>query len=119
MANNQDNRNTAEQERYNGWTNYETWAVSLWIDNHQATYDYWLRETIRQYNEAEDDEMVRRGLWTADQAARYNLARQLKDEIINAAPDLGATLYSDLLTAAFNKVNWTEIAESRLESFSD
>lgn len=23
---------------YNGWTNYQTWNVPLWIDNEEATY---------------------------------------------------------------------------------
>ena len=25
-------------KRYNGWTNYETWLVSLWADNDEASY---------------------------------------------------------------------------------
>ena len=24
---------------YNGWANYETWNVALWIDNEQGTYE--------------------------------------------------------------------------------
>ena len=23
---------------YNGWKNYETWNVKLWLDNEQGTY---------------------------------------------------------------------------------
>jgi hypothetical protein len=26
-------------EEYNGWKNYETWNVSLWINNEQAIYE--------------------------------------------------------------------------------
>ena len=26
------------EKTYNGWTNYETWAVGLWIDNEQGSY---------------------------------------------------------------------------------
>lgn len=119
MANNQGNTNTANKDRYNGWTNYETWAVSLWIDNDQATYHYWREETARHAREADSDEMVAKGLWTNREAARHNLARQLKDEISDAAPDLDASLYSDLLRAALDEVNWTEIAENLLTDFTE
>lgn len=30
-----------ETKGYNGWTNYETWCVSLWLDNDSGSYDHW------------------------------------------------------------------------------
>jgi len=27
-------------ETYNGWTNYQTWAVKLWMDNDEGAYRY-------------------------------------------------------------------------------
>ena len=34
---------------YNGWTNYETWNVALWIDNEECLYD--LSRRCGDYNE--------------------------------------------------------------------
>ena len=28
----------APDTTYNGWTNYETWNVALWVDNDEASY---------------------------------------------------------------------------------
>ena len=40
-----------EERKYNGWTNYETWATALWLDNERESYDYW-REQAREHRKA-------------------------------------------------------------------
>ena len=98
-----------EAEKYNGWTNYETWAVSLWIDNEESSYRYWLGEAARYQQDIEDKLDVVRVL-----------AAQLTQEISDNAPTDAPNVYSDLLTAALSIVNWAEIAESWLsEELSD
>ena len=27
---------------YNGWKNFETWVVNLWLTNEQYPYEYWM-----------------------------------------------------------------------------
>jgi hypothetical protein len=80
---------------YNGWTNYETWNVKLWLDNDGTTPD---------------------SSWPRD---IYGLSEYLKDMIWEQAPDLGASMFSDLLTAALQEVEWREIAEAYLEEMKD
>jgi len=43
----------------------------------------------------------------------------LKEEITDAAPDLGASVYSDLLQAAMDSVDWQEIADNLIESLDE
>ena len=95
---------TADEQGYNGWKNYETWAVALWIDNEQGSYDY-----ARELTRTTQGQM--NPLWSI----AGDLANGLKDWIEQEMPNLGGTLWADLLNAAFDEVDWLEIAENYLE----
>lgn len=95
---------------YNGWSNYETWAAALWLDNEANSFRYW-REAARQHQrEAPNNEEVKKGIWTAKEAARFNLADQLKEEFESGNPLTVPSVYTDLLGAALSEVDWNEIA---------
>ncbi len=112
---------TTADARYNGWTNYETWNIKLWIDN-----DQWLQEqSIEMAERAKADAPEHHNvpeIWTADEAARFTLADALKDWVTDPdngmVPDLGATMAADLLGAALSEVDWSEIAQSLLDDIS-
>ena len=104
---------------YQGWPNYETWAVKLWLDNEQPTQEYWFEQAREAKRQAPAADLVARGITTAEKAARYNLATQLKDELEEEAPDLGASMYTDLLGAALGRVDWYAIADALLEDLDE
>jgi hypothetical protein len=95
--------------RYNGWTNYETWNVKLWMDNDEGSYRYWNEVAQECYDDAEEGKT-----FTREEVACGNLSTRLKEEFEEAMPDLGASCWMDLLTAALSEVDWREIAESLL-----
>lgn len=103
---------------YNGWTNYETWVVNLWLDNEPGTHDYWLRVASYIYrHEAKEQnhfsKMEDAVSILADKLK--NDHEEAKDEILSSA-NLSASLWADLLGAALSEPNWHEIAESLLEN---
>lgn len=91
------------QEGYQGWANYPTWAVALWIDNNQGDYE----QAISIAQDWVDDE---------PDLATMRVADELEGWIEEAQPDLGATLYGDLLGWAIEMVDWRELAEHYLEA---
>ena len=97
------------EKRYNGWTNYETWAVKLWMDNDEGSYHYWQDVTRQTWKDAEATQYADRST-----IARMALADTLKNEHEEALPKLQG-FASDLLTAALGDVDWYEIANSLLE----
>ena len=40
---------------YNGWSNYETWNVALWLDNDEGSYNYWQDRTREIAEESEPE----------------------------------------------------------------
>ena len=99
--------------RYNGWTNYETWNVALWMDNDAGAQPYWLERAHETYDAAEP----KYSLSKKDMAAS-DLADMIQEEHENNAPSLDGA-YSDLLTAALSSVNWREIALNIMSDETD
>lgn len=100
------------EKQYNGWTNYETWNVALWIGNDEGSSRYW---------DDMADEAMRAGYGDDEtyDGAVSRLAHQLESEIKDGAPDLGASCYADLLNAALGEVNWHEIAQGLVNEGSE
>lgn len=112
----------SEDKRYNGWTNYETWVVKLWLDNDQGSYDYWREQAIDCWDVAED-KSPNQFMNRADNA-KVMLADCLKaehddqsDHPVFKAAD--GSVYADLLNAALSEVNWYEIAQSLLDDSTE
>jgi hypothetical protein len=96
---------------YNGYTNYETWAVSLWIDNDEGLQTLWTERAQGAYDDADGDTHEEKV-----ENAQNTLREHLKDDFEETMPDLGPSLWADLLNAAMSEVNWHEIAGNMLEN---
>ena len=107
-------------DTYNGWTNYPTWAVNLWLSNDEGLYDETSYRARDASSHAPEDENVENGIWTVAQTAKFRLAESLKDWVSDElAPDLGATFAADLLGWALAHVDWDEIAEAWLSDVAE
>lgn len=102
-----------EKSGYQGWKNHETWGVALWIDNERSLYEERRYMTRERWSAARSHENVP-AVWTRSQAAQFTLAESLKEWVEEMAPELGATLYSDLMSWALAEVDWDELADSWL-----
>lgn len=84
-------------EKYNGYTNYSTWCLCLWLDNDRNQYNYWKQR--------------------ANQIDDYDLGQEIKayfEDVQNPLAD-HADLYSDLLNYALSEINWREVVEKLKE----
>ena len=101
------------RNEYNGWTNYKTWLVNMWIDNDEGNSDMW-RERANEAIAATDD---RQTFEERKADAVSELEDTMKAEFEEGAESLGLTgFWVDLVNSALSEVNWREIATAILES---
>ena len=98
---------------YNGWTNYETWAVNLWMSDSEMQAGYWqgvAEAIVSEYSdESEVDHLA--------QATR-ELAEQMKNEYQSEMPEVSG-VWADLLGSAIERVDWREIAAHLVEAAAE
>lgn len=99
--------------RYNGWANYETWLVSLHIDNDQYEQERWAEraeDLLKGRDHTDDDVLVN---------VSYDLSKEIKDdheESYSEAMEKIGGVHVDMLRAAYSEVDWLEIARSIVDS---
>ena len=92
-------------EGYNGYTNYPTWVIALWMDNEPASNDFLYDLANRKSGyEIERVALVDK----ADQLEEY-----VKEMLLDEQPN---GLGSDLLNYTLGVVDWIEIIETHEES---
>lgn len=94
--------------KYNGWTNYETWNLKLWMDNDEGSYRYWQEVAQECYDDAQADKT-----FTREENAAFALTDRLKEETEESMPEVDG-FFGDVMRAAVSEVNWHEIAENLL-----
>jgi len=97
------------EKGYNGYTNYETWIVALWMNNDRGVLDYWL-SVITDLSSADSPEYI-----ANENTQKCRLADRLKDEHEENQLEVSG-VYADLLGAALSKVKWLEIAENLINT---
>ena len=107
-------------ETYNGWTNRETWAVSLHLNNDEGLYD----ETARILEKAflEDVDGSTREGWIRGVMSAVDSLSEWVEEILSFSyweeqgvpMPRGLQLMKDDVGSLY-RVNWREIVEGELE----
>jgi hypothetical protein len=96
---------TTNNTTYNGWSNYETWLVNLWLTNEQSTQDFLehRRSILSNGNNPHKEDLF------------ASLIREYVEQERETWHESAASLWNDLINAALQQVDWREIARAYLE----
>ena len=87
---------------YNGYRNYQTWNAALWLTNTEGDYRYF-ESRIAELLEDNDGNQAK---------AYFALADEIRDMIEEGNPIEGAGMYSDILTAALQDIDYLAVARN-------
>lgn len=115
---------TTEDQTYNGWKNYPTWNVNLWLSNDEGLYRRTLEiiEGAKEFFEGSADQANGREFrhfladWLRDYINEDILAEGLAPQ---QASDSPASMIDDLATWALGQVDWQEIADAWIETANE
>ena len=85
-------------DKYNGWSNYQTWVFNLWFD------DFFTEEAELIYKDSDD----------ANEAT-HTLAGTMKMTVEEFNPADNASVYSDLMGHAIGMIDFYEVAEHYID----
>ena len=85
-------------DKYNGWTNWETWNFKLWIDNEESSYSAVLEIAERYEGEPYDFSIE---------------LEALADEMLEGV-EVQAGFFADVCNSSIKEINFYEIAEAYL-----
>lgn len=105
----------ADNQKHQGWTNYNTWNFKLWIDNDPGTQRYWTERAKELLKSAKASKYA-----TKKENATGDLADELKDSAEDNNPLEGVfNTYADMLRSAIGDIAFYEIAQSLMEKSSE
>jgi len=103
-------------EGYNGYSNYETWNLMLWINNTEELYQYWEDRIteILLIDDSDPNDLIALNL--SDDI--YTLSEEIQTETEKNNPLIKFTsFYSDILSNSIQKVNYYEIAKLMINDY--
>jgi hypothetical protein len=94
-----------EVSKYNGWTNYETWALALWLSNEESMAN-WIGKSLGKFDEDYDG-----AEWLKAYCQEHFdlIFEQIKEGTF------WKDIMNDLFCASLSEVNWFEIAVNMKE----
>jgi hypothetical protein len=95
---------------YQGWPNYETWAVNVWLANEPDTYER-LMSIVQNCDTLGQQAETLREWIRPDQGNTWDNDGEGMTSLMNVP----VGMYVDLLAAAFDMVQWREIIRANGE----
>ena len=102
-----------ETRKYNGWTNYETWAVMMWLESDEGESEYWNNRAHKLATDPEELTYRNEFMKDGQKLQQYQLSQELKDYCDNQLPILEGWA-ADILEAGFGSVDWDDMAKHLL-----